>query len=645
MWVRAGLAVAVAVGSVGLGSFGLAADPALAAPGGEPGVAITAAEATPGQVTLTLAVRDLPAGTTLDAGNVTVDADGTRLDVLVGGVNSVAGRAARRAVVLVLDTSGSMKDGGRLTAARAAALRYADAVPADVALGVVTFADRPVVRLSPTTDRSVVDDVIRGISANGETAIFDAVDRAGTLLAAGYDVARIVVLTDGADTSSTANATTVARALSRNRVTVDAVSYGAGAGDAQLDTLARATGGSVVAAADSASLDAVFGNLAANLSGAVVVSAPVPVELAGRSATIRATLTLPGHAAATATAPVTFHESTLTPAQTKAPPGWLLLLAVGTLAVALLVLGLLAVFGITGRSRRRQRLRQLEHHWAPAAAAGPPTTNRRQDGPVVRAMLSASERAISRQGSHSRLQLQLDQAGMDLRPAEWALIRLGIALGAGVLLALAPPWWLGLLLGAAGGWIGTGVYRSVRASRRAQRFAEMLPDSLQLVVSALRSGFSLPQAVDAVVREGDEPVSTEFGRALAETRLGADLGDALVHTAERNRNEDLAWLVMAIRVQREVGGNLSEVVETTVETMRERGRLRRFVRALSAEGRLSAWILTAIPVGLGLFMFTFRGEYLRPLYTTGLGVMMLGAGVVFMGIGVFWMSRLIKLEV
>jgi Flp pilus assembly protein TadB/Mg-chelatase subunit ChlD len=628
----AGLLGAVLVGLV-------APAPAAAEPGGDPSVAITGTRASSGQVQLDLAVRNLPPGTTVGTHSVRVDIDGTELTTVVGGVDRAA---AKRAVVLVLDTSGSMMEGGRLAAARSAALRYSAAIPGDVALGIVTFSDKPVVRLEPTTDRTPVAGVIGRIRATGGTAVFDAVRKAGAMLSTGFDSARIVVLTDGAESAASADAASVVRTLTGNRVTVDAVSLAAGPGSDALNALARATGGTVVAATDATSLDAAFNDLASHLSGAVVVTATVPPHLAGRTASIRATLTLPGHAPTTASAQVALPESTLAPANPIRAPWWLLTLAAGALAVALLVLGLVIVYGVTGRSRRRQRLRQLEQHWAPA---GPASTDLRQESPVVRVMLNASERAISRQGSHGRLQLQLDQAGMDLRPAEWALIRAGVAVGAAVLLALALPWWLGVLLGLLGGWIGTGVYRAVRSSRRANRFAELLPDSLQLVVSAIRSGFSLPQAFDAVVREGDEPVSTEFGRALAETRLGADLGDALVHTAQRNRNEDLAWLVMAIRVQREVGGNLSEVVETTVETMRERGRLRRFVRSLSAEGRLSAWVLTAIPVVLGLFMFVFRGEYLRPLYTTGLGILMLGLGVVLMGIGIFWMSRLIKLEV
>ena len=137
----------------------------------------------------------------------------------------------------------------------------------------------------------------------------------------------------------------------------------------------------------------------------------------------------------------------------------------------------------------------------------------------------------------------------------------------------------------------------------------------------------------------------EFGRAVAEIRLGGELEDALERTAARNNSRDLAWLVMAIRIQREVGGNLSEVLETAVETMRERGRVTRHVRALSAEGRMSAYVLIGLPICLGLYMFLVRRDYVRPLFSTTLGLLMLVGAGIMLGLGTFWMSRVIKVEV
>src|SRR6185369_16920917 len=134
--------------------------------------------------------------------------------------------------------------------------------------------------------------------------------------------------------------------------------------------------------------------------------------------------------------------------------------------------------------------------------------------------------------------------------------------------------------------------------------------------SSLQTGFSLPQAVDAAASNGQQPMAGELSRALAEARLGAPLEDGLDRVAYRMDSRDLQWTVMAVRIQRQVGGNLSEVLQTTAKTMRDRAAMRRQVRALSAEGRLSAYILIALPLGLTAFLFLTRRSYLSLLWTT-----------------------------
>ncbi|MGC1210415.1 MAG: type II secretion system F family protein, partial [Micromonospora sp.] len=226
-----------------------------------------------------------------------------------------------------------------------------------------------------------------------------------------------------------------------------------------------------------------------------------------------------------------------------------------------------------------------------------------------------------------------------------ATVRTATTVAGAVLLGLLGGL-LGVLLGAALGWFGPGVHGRLRESRRRRAFADQLPDALQLVVGSLRSGFSLAQAIDAVVRDSPPgPLTVELGRAMAEVRLGSDLDDALQRVAQRVENDDLAWAVMAIRIQRDTGGNLAEVLETTVETLRERDRLRRHVRALSAEGRLSAYVLIGLPVVLAIWMLLTRREYLSPLWTTPVGLAMLVGAVVLMVVGIFWMARWIKVEV
>ena len=170
----------------------------------------------------------------------------------------------------------------------------------------------------------------------------------------------------------------------------------------------------------------------------------------------------------------------------------------------------------------------------------------------------------------------------------------------------------GILIGALVGWLGMRLIVSVRISRRQAAFAEQLPDVLQLVAGALQSGFSLPQALDAVVREDSQPAAGEFSRALAETRIGGELEIAMNRVADRMDSTDLRWTVMAIGIQRQVGGNLVEVLRNTVDTMRERAQMRRQVRALSAEGRLSAYILVALPLLMAGYMFLARPRLHSP---------------------------------
>ena len=164
------------------------------------------------------------------------------------------------------------------------------------------------------------------------------------------------------------------------------------------------------------------------------------------------------------------------------------------------------------------------------------------------------------------------------------------------------------------------------ANRRGKKFEAQLPDVLTLVASSLSTGFSLPQALDAVAKDAADPSAKEFSRALAETRIGSDVSDALERMAARMDSENMRWTSMAIRIQREVGGNLAETLRTTAKTLREREELRRHVRALSAEGKLSAYILTALPIGIFFYTMKTNREYIELLWTRPLGIAMIVAG-------------------
>lgn len=267
-----------------------------------------------------------------------------------------------------------------------------------------------------------------------------------------------------------------------------------------------------------------------------------------------------------------------------------------------------------------------------------------REGAGVRGVAVLVAQAVVPGDVEARLARRLSGAGMAIRPAEWAVLHaavalvvagLGFALGG---LALA-------LIFLALGVLAPLVYLRIRHARRLAAFSGQLPDTLTIIANSLSAGLSVPQAIDTVVREGQEPIAGELRRALVEQRLGVDIGDALDGIAARMGSVDFAWVVMAIRIQREVGGNLAEVLETVAETLREREFLRRQVRTLSAEGRLSAYILGGLPVAMFCYLMVANRGFVEPLYTTLLGLVMLGAAVALVSVGGWVMSRMVKVEV
>lgn len=268
------------------------------------------------------------------------------------------------------------------------------------------------------------------------------------------------------------------------------------------------------------------------------------------------------------------------------------------------------------------------------------------DNAVTSAAVGSVGRLLRWRATDERLRQRLEAAGISRGPAEWALLGCcaGIVVIA-VLTLLTGSIFLAVPIGGLAVWLGMRLVLSQRITRRRAAFAEQLPNVLQLIAGSLQSGFSLAQALDTVVREEPQPISGEFARALSEARLGGDLAVALDRVADRMGSEDLHWAVMTVRIVRQVGGNLSEVLRNTVGTIRERAYLGRHVRALSAEGRLSAYILGALPLLIAVWMFCVSRSYMRPLYSSPFGLVMLAGAATLFVAGAFWMRKLIKVVV
>ncbi|MCR3748044.1 VWA domain-containing protein [Lentzea californiensis] len=513
-----------------------------------------------------------------------------------------ASAAPTRGVVVLLDTSGSMAP-DRIVVARQAISTYVSSLPADVQVGLVAFASRPSLVLAPTADRAAFSGALNSLQAKGDTSLFDAVP-VGLSALRGISERRMVIVSDGEDTVSRSTVDAAVSAVASAGVPADVIGFQYS--DEALRRISAAAGGRLLTASDAPALAAAFAALTvpAPVTAAPSVAAPAPLP---------------------AVAPV--------PAPGQNWVAWVLV--VGTFLVVFLVV---IMFLVPRRSAAGRRLEQhLGHYGAQEPVA-------QEESQAAQTAVVWTRRVMSDDGA-ARLADRLDLAGMKASPAEWTLLRLCAGAGLAALLTLLTTWWIGVPLGLVLGWLLAALVVRARASKRRAAFADQLPDVLQLVASSLRSGFSLAQSIDAVVRDDTQPTAGEFSRALAATRIGAELEDALDRVAARMRSADLTWVVMAIRIQRQVGGNLAEVLMNTVSTMRDRSQTFRHVRALSAEGRLSAYVLVGLPIFLAGFLFWFRAEYMRPLYTTLIGVVMLSCAAVLVVLGSLWMRKLVRVEV
>ncbi|HSP75131.1 MAG TPA: type II secretion system F family protein [Cryobacterium sp.] len=262
--------------------------------------------------------------------------------------------------------------------------------------------------------------------------------------------------------------------------------------------------------------------------------------------------------------------------------------------------------------------------------------------------VEAIEGAIHRRGRAPFTAEELEQASIRMQPSGFVLMVLSAStvLGlVGLLLGNGTLWAIPLLvIFAALGPIGAKVLLSVRAGQRRAKFAEQLDETLALLAGGLRAGHSLLRAVDAASQETPSPSADELARVVNETRIGRDLGDALDNTATRMGSEDFQWVAQAIAINREVGGNLSEVLDQVGHTIRERNEIRRQVKTLAAEGKMSAWVLILLPIGVFTFLLLTQPSYFTGFFGSIWGIAALVVAAVLLIVGSLWMMAVVKVK-
>jgi tight adherence protein B len=267
-----------------------------------------------------------------------------------------------------------------------------------------------------------------------------------------------------------------------------------------------------------------------------------------------------------------------------------------------------------------------------------------QTGFLTRAV-DMTGRLATDSGLLAKTEAMLEQANIALRPAEALFFYAAGVVVLGLLVMVAAPSMAVALILLALLIAAPPLALKRMQSSRFRKFETQLPDMLQLLGGSLRAGYSLLQGLEAVSQETPEPMGREMRRVLAEARLGRSLEDALQDTAERMKSRDFDWAVMAINIQREVGGNLAELLQTVGETMTSRERIRREIKALTAEGRISALVMGLLPIGLAGFLFAVSPDYIGTLFHTGMGLVAVTGSALLAGGGLVWLNKIIKIEV
>ena len=584
-------------------------------------------------------VLSLPSQAYLPPGSVVVRENGK----IVKGVTVVPASTAQSGqfgVVLVIDASDSMR-GDAILGATAAARAFAAHRQPQQSFAIVTFNSQPHVVLPLTTDPAAIEKALASPPELGKkTNLYDAVSQAVTMLQnANVTVRSVVVLSDGADTGSAHSLDEVANAANDAGVHIYTVGLKSNAFDAAaLQDLARRGGGQYSEARQPSDLEPIFGQLGSRLASEYLIRYKSPSP---PNKKVFVAVTVEGYPGV-----VTAGYESPSVSETGQPPFQrseverFVRSSVGMLTTAVLAALLIAgAFHVLIRPRTKGvKGRLAEFVSLPLGKPTPPSGKEQREPLFDRAEESFQG---ARWWERFKRELEIGRIGIPAaRILFWTI--------AGTLLALYILWLIGgpvvALIALAIPLIVRAVVKQ-RADRQRQLFAEQLPDNLQVLASALRAGHSLVGALSVVVDDSPEPSKSEFRRVIADEQLGVPLQDAIEVVAERMDSKDLGQVGLVAALQQETGGNTAEVLDRVADTVRERFELRRLVRTLTAQGRMSRWVLTALPIFLIVVITTLNPDYIHPLYHEPAGRVVLVIAALMVTAGSLVIRKIIDIKV
>jgi tight adherence protein B len=579
-------------------------------------------------------VLKLPSSQLLTPNEVKVTENGAAvLNTKVVPASQTSGKTF--GVVLVGDSSYSM-NGAPLAAALAAEQAFAAQRNAKEQLGVIAFNHKPTVVLPLTDSATAIHDaLIKTPKVDTGTHIYDAVAKAEAMLRnANISSGSIIVLSDGANTGGTHTLSGVTKAARADHIQIYTIglkdqTYNPGT----LKALAAAGHGEY-AEATAQGLAPLFDQLSQQISNEYLLQYTSPT---GPDKPVRVSVRVSG----VGTARTGYQTPALTVATTAPPPykpsigsrietspiTMILLALLGAAVIAFLVIALLQPKRSTLPARMAEfvSIRGLQRDKGETAAV-------------------TAEGEPEQKEWWARFEETLEIADIEIEP-EWIVAGTVAATGLTFLLiyAVTSSWWWALLALAIPYLSREWVLRTL--ARRRNKFAEQLPDALQVIGSALRSGHSFAGALAVVVESASEPMKSEMQRVVADEQLGVPVQDSLNVVAKRMASRDVEQLALVAQLQRDAGGDAAEVIDTVAATVRERFDLKRMIQTLTMQGRMSRWIVTALPIFVVLVVRLENPSYFHPLTATLFGRIVLILAAAWAVAGSFAIKRIVEIEV
>ena len=613
------------------------------------------------------------AGTTLSVASVDATGDSVvvegwltgaqpdQIELQVGG-ETVAPTSARLAdadgrttdVVAVLDNAAALGNAVVQLAKRGLEPLMPGAGAVD-SLGIISTGGVARIDVGQTTSATQVQAALDGIRPESVAATWDGLATAADLLAdrgAGSD-GTVVLFTASPSSFVGGGPSGAESALRRAGVDLQVVALPAGADLAAVQGIVTDVSGSMDVVDTDEDLAGAYSEIAERLAGRFVLEFP-PVadgaDVESLTLTVDDVATsvayVPGavRIGSAALAPVVSTGGGILGILSSPVMKWIIVL-LGVAAAVLLVWAVISIV-LPEDNDLVQRLEVYEDPYGERAEDDfAAAEESHATVPIIKRAVEVTGDLADRRGVTDKLEVRLERANLPLRAAEALFFLIVVSVILTVLTFLITRNVLVALGAAVLTFVLPQALLNLRIRRRQKAFLAQLPDMLTLLAGTLRAGYSIGQGFESVSTEISEPMGRELRRVVTESRLGRSLEEALEAVGERMDSEDFSWAVMAIKIQREVGGNLAELLLTVANTMTERERLRRDVSTLTAEGRISAVIIGLLPPGLAAVMWVMNPGYISALFTPGLGYLLIAVAVVMMGIGFAWMKKTITIEV